>query len=400
MPLPDNLAARRASAVGFGAALVSAAGQTFFIGLFGAEFQQALALDAAQLGGLYALATLASGVLMFWLGASADHLRLGHALTLALVILAAGALTVAAAFHPGVLLVGLFLLRLGGQGLAGHFAIVAAARFGGLRAGRGLSVVAFGFILGEGLFPFLVIAALGALPWRAVWLLVLAAILLALLALRRGSAPFPAPVDDVHGPDPDMRRLGRRRLLRSPVFLAALSVVLVSAFVVTAIFLHLGTLTAHLDWPRQDLPMAFLCFAAAQALSNVACGVWVDRVGVLAVTRFYLWPLAAALVAMVLLPGPVGLMLGFAGLGLTAGGQGVVGGALWLTLFGPARLGLVRGVYAAMMVFATAVSPWLLGRALASEVSLHVLALTFAAYAIVAPLAVVGLLRRARGNGT
>jgi MFS family permease len=393
MSLPDSRLARRASAVGFGAALTSAAGQTFFIGLFGREFQAALALDAASLGGLYALATLASGVLMFWLGASADHLRLRSAFTLALTILGAGALMVALTQHPAMLLLALFLLRLGGQGLAGHFAIVAAVRFGGMRTGRGVSIVAFGFILGEALFPFLVVLALGLLPWRQVWLLVAVALALAMLLLRRGAAPFPAPAIDAPDPDPSVLRLGRRRLLRTPAFLAALSVVLVSAFVITAIFLHQGTLAAQLQWPPTALPGAFFAFAVAQALSNVLCGHWVDRVGVLRILMVYLLPLAAALLVMTLLPGRSGLILGFIGLGLTAGGQGVVGGALWLALFGPAQLGLVRGIYAAMMVFATAVSPWLLGKALAGGLSLQVIGALCAAYALLVPLAAWPLLR-------
>ncbi len=397
MGLPDSRLARRAAVVGFGVALTSAAGQTFFIGLFGRQFQAALGLDAAGLGGLYALATLASGVLMFWLGASADRLPLRSAIALALSILGLGAVLVAMSTGSSMLLLALFMLRLGGQGLAGHFAIVAAVRYGGLRAGRGVSTVAFGFILGEALFPFLVVLALGWLPWRHVWLLVAAILVLAMLGLRHVAAPFPAPAADHDiDPDPSFVRLGRRRLLRTPAFLAALSVVLVPAFVITAIFLHLGTLSQRLEWPLVALPGAFLAFAAAQAASNFLCGQLVDRVGVLRILGIYLLPLAAALPVMAWLPGATGLLLGFIGLGLGAGSQGVIGGSLWLALFGPSQLGLVRGVYAAMMVLATAVSPWLLGKALEANVSLPWIAGVLAVYALLVPAIAWPLLRAAQ----
>lgn len=388
--------AQRASWFGFGAALASSGGQTFFIGLFGQDLQAALALDEARLGGLYSVATIASAVLMFWLGAAADRIRLQNAIALAIGVLGAGAVLIAAATTPSVLLLALFLLRLGGQGLAGHFAIVAAARFGGARAGRGVSTAAFGFILGEALFPFLVSQALGLMNWRSVWLLVAGALLLALLGLHRAAAPFPAPASDISpGTEASPFRLGRAQLLRTPAFLAALSVVLVSAFVVTAVFLHQGTLARRLGWPEGALPGAFLAFAVAQAAANYLYGRVVDRAGALVVMMVYLLPLGLGLLSMTLVDGRTGLWLGFIGLGLTAGGQGVVGGALWLALFGPSQLGLVRGMYAAMMVLASAISPWLLGRALVDEVSLVLIAVGVAVYVVLAPLATRPLLQAA-----
>lgn len=395
LPL-DNRLAQRAAWFGFGAALTSSAGQTFFIGLFGREFQAALDIDQARLGGLYAVATLASAVLMFWLGETADRIRLSRAIALAVGVLGSGALLVATARNPAILLLALFLLRLGGQGLTGHLAIVAAVRFGGPRAGRGVSTAAFGFILGEALFPFLVSQALGVMTWRAVWMLVAAALLVALFGLHRAAAPFAAPTAETSfDTSTASSRFGRVRLLQTPAFLAALSVLLVSAFVITAVFLHQGALAWQLGWPDGSLPGAFLAFASAQAVANYLYGRIVDRVGVLRVVMVYLLPLALGLLSMTMIGGRNGLWLGFIGLGLTAGGQGVVGGALWLPLFGPAQLGMVRGIYVAMMVLASAISPWLLGRALVSNASLTLIAGTCAVYAVIVPLLAHTMMNRA-----
>ncbi|MDZ7591147.1 MAG: hypothetical protein U5L05_10780 [Rubrivivax sp.] len=63
-----DLHTRPALALGFGAAFMSAAGQSFFIGLFGPSVQDALGVNASTWGVLYGLATLAGGLAMFWLG--------------------------------------------------------------------------------------------------------------------------------------------------------------------------------------------------------------------------------------------------------------------------------------------------------------------------------------------
>jgi len=68
------------------------------------------------------------------------------------------------------LVVGLFLLRLCGQGLAGHLAVVAAARYA-RRRGRAVAMVSYGFILGEAMLPALVALGMESLSWRGVWLL-------------------------------------------------------------------------------------------------------------------------------------------------------------------------------------------------------------------------------------
>ncbi|MFU8833621.1 MAG: MFS transporter, partial [Wenzhouxiangella sp.] len=131
------------------AALCSSVGQTFFIGLFGSDFRAEFGLSDAAFGTLYSAATLGGGLLMFWLGGLADRFTLRRSVLLVLGMLALGALLVSAAQTVALLLAGLFLVRLAGQGLMGHLGVVAAGRFAVRRRGRALAMVSYGFILGE-----------------------------------------------------------------------------------------------------------------------------------------------------------------------------------------------------------------------------------------------------------
>jgi MFS family permease len=389
--------ARRAAVFGLFAAFLSGTGQTFFIGLFGAHFRSAFALGEGGFGAMYGLATLIAGLSMFWLGGLADRLHPRNAISVSLALLAAGAACVAVAPVTLVLFGGIFLLRLGGQGLTGHIAIVAAARHGGARRGRMVAVAVFGFILAEATLPLLV-ATLPALDhWRWTWSLVAVLLLVgAVPAMRRLAAPLPLQPPAEKTPAGAARAPGRRALLRDPLFLAALLIVLTTPFVVTAIFLHQGTIAEIRGWRPAEVALGFLLFAVSQVGSIWLAGAWIDKFGSFSLMRIYLLPAALGLLALAVIDGRAALWLMFGGLGLSAGANGVVAGAVWVEAFGTRRLGMVRGVYAALMVISTAVSPALLGIGIAAGASIPVLAIGAAVYAAAVPPLAVARINRAR----
>ncbi|MCB2004864.1 MAG: MFS transporter [Burkholderiaceae bacterium] len=387
---------RRAAAFGLAAALTSTFGQSIFIGLFGAQIQAELGLSPSTWGALYGLATGISGMTMFWLGALADRVAAARAITLALLILAAGAATMAVAQAPWMLALAFFCLRLGGQGLCSHIAIVTAARHARLR-GRNIAIAAFGFILGEATMPLLITALLGWTDWRWVWAGAGVVLLLgALPLLRRVAAPLPlATPPAATGTAAAATTMRRRDLLRHPAFLAALPVALVFPFVVTSVFLHQGSISALRAWSPQQVAIAYLCFAGSQAVTTWLAGRLVDHSGAVQMFRFYLLPLAAGVLIGAYAPPHLAVWGLYIGLGMGSGCQSVMSGALWAELFGIERLGLVRGVFTALMVLATAASPPLLGLALQNQIPLTLLAGVVAAYAVVMPQIAVRWLRKA-----
>jgi MFS family permease len=80
------------------------------------------------------------------------------------------------------------------------------------------------------------------------------------------------------------------------------------------------------------------------------------------------------------------LWLLFCGLGVTAGLTSVVGSAIWVELFGTRQLGMIRGVYAALMVLSTALGPVLLGGLLDAGVTLLAIGIGVAVYVAVVPV--------------
>lgn len=379
--------ARRAAFFGVLAAASSGPGQTYFIGLFGQHFRESFELSAAALGSLYGFATLASGLSMFWLGTLADRLTLRRAISLAVFLVVGGSILVASATTTWLLGIGLFLLRLGGQGLAGHFAIVAAARYSGAGRGRSIAVASMGFIFGDAAYPLLVTAALGFTDWPTVWLLS-ALVLLALFlpVLRRLASAFPKyEHDSTSAGSSGEIRWSRRRLVVSVPFLGALGILLLPGIVVTAVFFHQSVLAQAFAWTPRQVAAAFVMYAACQGVGILLAGRLIDRFSGRALLRFYLLPLAGAFLGALVATPQSALWILFGGMGLSAGANGVIGTAVWVEIFGIRQLGLIRGVHASASVIMTAAAPVVFGLCLSVGLGLASIFLPVIAYAALAP---------------
>jgi MFS family permease len=211
-------------------------------------------------------------------------------------------------------------------------------------------------------------------------------LLLAMPVLQRVAASLPrAPSGAPPASGPSHRPIQRRQLLTTPAFLGAMSILLVSPFVITAVFLHQGTLAVARGWTTQAVATAFFGFAVVQGLATWVTGRWVDRAGAQSILRVYLLPLAVGTLMLAYASPAVALWGAFIGLGLTSGANSIVAAAIWVELFGLESLGLVRGIYATFAVLTTALSPVLLGYAFQIGVPLPGIAIAVALYAAAVP---------------
>lgn len=79
------------------------------------------------------------------------------------------AFTVSISWHVAVLFVGLLLLRLSGQGLSGHTAQTAMAKFFTFQRGKALSIANLGYPIGEAILPLIITDLIPILSWRGAW---------------------------------------------------------------------------------------------------------------------------------------------------------------------------------------------------------------------------------------
>ncbi|MEO1238864.1 MAG: MFS transporter, partial [Pseudomonadota bacterium] len=138
---------------------LSSFGQTFFISIFAGEIRGDFDLSHGGWGTAYSIGTFASAMVMVWVGVLTDRFRIRTLGLCTLLLLAMAAISMALAPNLAFLIIAVFLLRLGGQGLATHLATVAMARWYVATRGRALSIAYLGVAAGEAFLPMIVVAA-------------------------------------------------------------------------------------------------------------------------------------------------------------------------------------------------------------------------------------------------
>ena len=366
MRAPDFLAhnARWLAAGGL-MTLLSSFGQTFFISVFAGEIRAAHDLTEGGWGAIYTMATAASAAAMLWAGAQADRHRVRDLGTVVLLGLAAACLAMAAAPAPWALLGAVFALRLAGQGMTGHVATVAIARWFEAARGRALAVAGLGFSLGEAVLPIVFVALLPFAGFRALWVLCAALILLAIPLMRRLLAKERRPAGAADGAPRlagmDGRHWTRAQVLRSTLFWAMVPTLLGPSAFVTAFFFLQVHLAALKGWSHLELVALFPLYTATAVGAMLGAGWAVDRFGSGRLVPVFMLPLAASFLLMAEARGLALAALAMMAMGLTTGVNATLSGAFWVEFFGSRHLGAIKATTAAVMVLGSAIGPGLTG---------------------------------------
>lgn len=366
------LANARYLAFGFLLTFVSSFGQTFFIGLFKGRLLETFdGLTHGSYGGYYALATLASAAVFFFLGPRIDRVDLRWFALLTCCGLAVACMAKSLAHSLTTLWLALFGLRLFGQGLLSHTATTATARYFDHHRGRALSVVNLGHPVGEAVLPLMLVALLSHFDWRTCWQLhagfVALAVMPAVALLLRGHGSRHAQLlarvaDHASGTgDRPVRQWTVREVRRDPRFYLVLPAVLAPPFLTTGLLFHQDLLRAAFDWSPERFASSFVVYSAAQVSVMPLAGILVDRYSAQRILPLYLAPYAVALLCLWQLEGGTLAFVLMAGAGLSSGIGFSAVGSLWAERYGVVHLGAIRTLVAVLMVASTAISPPLMG---------------------------------------
>ncbi len=386
-----------ALAFGFLLAFSSSVGQSYFIGLFGAQIRGDLALSHGQFGAIYAVATLGSAGALLFVGKLADRRPPHIAGLITALWLTGAAVLMAFVSHPLMLLVALFALRLGGQGMMSHIALTTLGRWFTAERGRAVALATLGFPAAEAALPPLAAAGLIWLGAGPVWLIAAAimalvvapaAIFLSRAAASRIAQGSPSRCSDTQAGD-DTPSWTRGEVLRDPRFYAVAPSLLAAPFIVTGLVFHQARLVEAKGWTLPEFAALFPLFAAAAVAAGLVVGAAVDRFGSRRVLALYLIPLGVSLLVLSWSQSlaAAGLAMGLAG--LTAGGTTVLFGTIWAELYGSAHLGAIRALAVSLMVVSTALSPAALGVLIDAGISLEAQFQALAVYIVVCIAVVV-----------
>ena len=342
----------------------SSFGQTFLISLFVPYFLQDFSLSNAGFGSLYSIATLSSAAILPYLGKWIDHLPLKQYSLYVAVGLLAASLTLALSWHIALLFVALLLLRLSGQGLSGHTAQTAMARYFIQQRGKALSISSLGYPIGEGIFPLIIAGLLSMLSWRMTWAafaFVIAILFIPFIQLVLNETHSQRLDEVTSDSDSEDSRKFYQRILSDNQFWLLVPAVLLPAFWATALFLYQISIAEQLGWTSGLLATAFVAFAGTRIASSLGVGPLIDRWSAQTIFPFYLIPFGLGLIVAWFHPGSWSAFLYMSLLGVTMGIGSNIKSALWAELYGEEVIGTVRSLFSSLMVFSTALSPFLVG---------------------------------------
>lgn len=343
----------------------SSFGQSYFISLFAGEIRAEFNLSDGQFGGLYTIATLASGLLLLSRGSWADTVP-PRRLTIFIAFgLASAALAMAFALSIWVLLLSLFLLRFCGQGMFTHIAITTMARWFVASRGRAVSIAGIGHSLGEAILPFIVVQLLVVFAWREVWLLTAAVLLFGLLPILLwllGQNRQPAGLDLESGSAGlGGRHWRRREVLRHWLFWVIVPMVLTPGFIGTVVFFHQVHVSEVKGWSLTAMAPAYPAYAITTVITALIMGWAIDRFGPARFLPFILLPMAVSVTLIDPAETVSGWIIALGIVGMSQGMSATLWGTFLPFLYGTNHLGSIRSITAAVMVFSTAIGPGLTG---------------------------------------
>jgi MFS family permease len=396
---------------GFVMTFCSSPGQTFFISLFSAEIRSTLNLSHSAFSGAYSLATLCSAVVVLWSGALLDRIPLKQFTTLIIAGLSCSVALLALGHHIALLIVAFFLLRHFGQALMMLAASTTMVRYLDQHKGKANALSGLGYVSAEAVLPGTVIALIAIVGWQATLYVTGAVLMLLILPLCRFllrnhqqrhneyltalNTPTSSSSNAIKAEK--RKQWSRSEVLRDASFYLFLPAVLSQSMLFTGFIFHQLHIVESKGWSLTWWGVLFGMYATIAIACKLLSGFAVDKIGALKILPWGSLPMALGLFALASTSHQVAAVLFFIGLGITTGVQTTLAAPLWSELYGSRHLGAIKSLASALLVFGTALLPFLMGALIDSGVSIEHLAFTGACYTLLCCLlAGIGLLRKMR----
>jgi len=353
---------------GFVFTFFSSIGQSFFIGLFNSNIRQELNISNAEFGSIYGIATLCSSLALIWVGKKIDDLKLVNYSLLVVVFLSFAALFFS--FVNGIILLamGIFFLRLSGQGLMAHTASVSTSRFFNQSRGKALSYIWVGMSFGEFLLPIIIVYLLTFIYWRNLWqgfsiIIILLLPIFAYLTVKEISifSREKKNGDNDNKVVDSIKSWTRSEVLKDLKFYTILPAMLASSFIITGIVINQTFIIESKDWGKFAMAQSFMIYSIFTVATLFFSGFLVDKFSSRKIFPLLNVPLLISLIVLAIFDHSYTAFVFMGFMGISNGLTNVLISSFWAEIYGVNYLGSIRALTGALMVFSTALAAAVFG---------------------------------------
>ena len=249
---------------GFIFTFFSSFGQSFFLGLFNSSIRDALTITHGQFGSIYASATLLSSIVLVWIGKKIDDVNILKFASYVIIFLSVSCFVFSKISSVIFLFIGIFLMRLAGQGLSSHTATTTISRFFEKNRGRALSTGWLGLSLAEFTMPVLIVFLLTFIEWRDIWVSISILVILVLPAatfiLVKDVKLDTREESKIDENNKEIKQWRRIEVLKGYRFYIICMTMLAMPWIATGSFVYQSFISSSKEWGTYVIAQSFYLF--------------------------------------------------------------------------------------------------------------------------------------------
>ena len=351
---------------GFIFTFFSSFGQSYFFGLFNSSIRDALSITHGQFGSIYASATLLSSIVLVWLGKKIDDVNILKFASYAIIFLSASCFIFSKISSLFFLFVGIFLMRLAGQGLSSHTATTTISRFFDKNRGRALSIGWLGLSLAEFVLPVLIVFLLTFIEWREIWISISILVILVLpistyALVKNIKLDSREQFDSKSEPLKEIKQWKRIEVIKDYRFYIICMTMLAMPWIATGSFVYQSFISSSKGWGPYVIAQSFMSYSILSVITLFISGFLIDKFSSRKLLIYMNIPLLFSTVVLFYFNNPLSSFVFFGLLGVSNGLANVLGSSTWAEIYGVKYIGSIKALTTALMVFATAFGTALFG---------------------------------------
>jgi len=351
---------------GFIFTFFSSFGQSFFLGLFNTSIRDALSITHGQFGSIYASATLLSSLVLVWIGKKIDDVNILKFASYVIIFLSISCFIFSKISSIIFLFIGIFLMRLAGQGLSSHTATTTISRYFNQNRGRALSIGWLGLSSAEFILPVLIVFLLTFIEWRDIWISI-SILIIIVLPVSTYILVKNIKLDTREEPDSkinsvkDIKQWSRIEVLKDYRFYIVCMTMLAMPWIATGSFVYQSFISSSKGWGPYIIAQSFMVYSIFSVITLFISGFLIDKFSSRKLLIYMNIPLLFAAIVLFYFKSSLSSFIFFGLVGISNGFANVLGSSTWAEIYGVKYIGSIKALTTALMVFSTAFGTALFG---------------------------------------